>query len=95
MSQGNQANGLTEQKKRKKIKQSLGGNEEGGGEIANYNWSRMETVDVEPLSWQKKEQAAEPSSKRAYTAEAKNVCVLELRKFSICLLLEAPDHTNK
>lgn len=50
MSKGNQANGLTEQKKRKKIKQSLGGNEGGGGEIANYNWNMMETVDVEPLS---------------------------------------------
>lgn len=52
MSKGKQANGLTEQKKRKKIKQSPGANEEEerGGEFADYSWSMMHTVDGDPFS---------------------------------------------
>lgn len=49
MSKGDQANGFTEQKKRKEIKESPGGNE-GGDKFAGYSHHMMNTVDVKPLS---------------------------------------------
>lgn len=52
MSKENQDNGLTEQKKRKKIKQFPGRNEEEerGGKCDYNSWSMVDTVGVEPLS---------------------------------------------
>lgn len=36
------------------------------GEFADYIWIIMDTVDTEPLSYQKLQHTAEPSGKHAY-----------------------------